>query len=96
MVYSIFMQKATVNVIILLRKAYSKIERIMPHFFNTSFAVLAWKTADLLFHVLRTWMVYIGLKNNIKGRIRGDVKIHNSWLQPECCSIQQLCIAFPI
>ena len=28
--------------------------------------------------------------------LRGDVKIHNSWLQPTCCSIQQLCIAFPI
>ena len=28
--------------------------------------------------------------------IRGDVKIHNQWLQPNCCSIKQLCIACPI
>ena len=34
--------------------------------------------------------------NTIRELIRGDVKIHNSWLQPKCYSIQQLCIAFPI
>ena len=28
--------------------------------------------------------------------VRGDVKIHNCWLQPKYCSIQWLCIAFPI
>ena len=33
---------------------------------------------------------------NIWHKIRGDVKIHNCWLQPKCCRIQKLCIAFPI
>ena len=28
--------------------------------------------------------------------VRGDVKIHNHWLQPKCCSIQLLCISFPM
>ena len=28
--------------------------------------------------------------------IRGDINIHNRWLQPKCCSIQLVCIAFPI
>ena len=28
--------------------------------------------------------------------LRGDVKIHHRWLQPKCCSIQQLRIAFPL
>ena len=28
--------------------------------------------------------------------LRGHVKIHNHWLQPICCSIYQLTIAFPI
>ena len=28
--------------------------------------------------------------------VRGDVKIDKGWLQPRCCSIQQLCIALSI
>ena len=28
--------------------------------------------------------------------VRGDVKIHNRWLLPKCCSILQLSIAFAI
>ena len=28
--------------------------------------------------------------------VRGDVKIHNHWLQQKCCSIQHVYIAFPI
>ena len=27
---------------------------------------------------------------------REDIKMHDGWLQPKCCSIQQLCIAFLI
>ena len=25
-----------------------------------------------------------------------DIKVHNRWLHLQCCSIQQLCMAFPI
>ena len=28
--------------------------------------------------------------------LREDVKIHNHWLEPKCCSIQQLFMVFPI
>ena len=27
--------------------------------------------------------------------IREDIKIYNCWLQPACCSTQQMCMAFP-
>ena len=27
---------------------------------------------------------------------REDIKIHNRWLQPKCCSFQPIHIAFPI
>ena len=35
------------------------------------------------------------LIHNVK-TFRGDVKIHNRWLQPKCCSIYELSIAFHI
>ena len=34
--------------------------------------------------------------SNMTYDIREDVKIHNCWLQPICCNIQEQCIAFPI
>ena len=37
-----------------------------------------------------------GLRVDVRCGLRGAVKIHNRWLQPKCCSIQQLHIAFPI
>ena len=32
--------------------------------------------------------------NSYKIPLREDIKIHNCWLQPKCCSIQQLCVVF--
>ena len=31
-----------------------------------------------------------------RGKLREDIIIHNYWLQPKWCSIQEQCIAFPI
>ena len=36
------------------------------------------------------------LSNINNGIIREDVKIHNCWLQPKCCSLQDQFLAFPI
>ena len=38
----------------------------------------------------------LNISDDIVMFVRENIIIHNCWLQPKCCSIQEQCIAFPI
>ena len=84
-----------------LHKTLSQIEMSASNIFVSGRNCIVKSSYSMLMSRITMWANVLYWKQNscigtYSQNVYGRRQIHNCWLQPNYCSIQQICIAFPI